>query len=119
MRAVVAVALSLLASCAEPEEFLARPGDRDAGAFGADVVTVSTVTAGTGRRMNAGVGGATGGVAQSGGAGGTTATGASPRDSVLRTYGPQGEKRSEVVYAKAGYRAGILYGGVVAQPDRS
>lgn len=50
---------------------------------------------------------------------GTTATGASPRDSVLRTYGPQGDKRSEVVYAKAGYRAGILYGGVVAQPDRS
>lgn len=50
---------------------------------------------------------------------GTTATGMTPKDSVLRTYGPTGQKTSEVVYAKAGYRAGILYGGVVAQPDRS
>ncbi|MBX3229139.1 MAG: hypothetical protein KIT84_02300 [Labilithrix sp.] len=50
---------------------------------------------------------------------GTTATGAQRTDSVLRTYGPDGTKRSEIVYAKAGYRAGILYGDVVAQPDRS
>jgi len=50
---------------------------------------------------------------------GTTATGTQRTDSVLRTYGADGAKRSEVVYAKAGYRAGILYGGVVAQPDRS
>lgn len=50
---------------------------------------------------------------------GTTATGMTPKDSVLRTYGANGQKLSEIVYAKAGYRAGILYAGEVAQPDRS
>jgi hypothetical protein len=49
--------------------------------------------------------------------------GASPSpqkaESVLRSYGADGSKRSEIRYARSGYRAGILFGGVVAQPDRS
>jgi len=49
--------------------------------------------------------------------------GASPTpqkaESVLRSYGPDGAKRSEIRYPRSGYRAGILFGGVVAQPDRS
>lgn len=49
----------------------------------------------------------------------TTATGMDPKTSVLRTYGADGGKRSEVIHAKSGYRAGILYGQAVAQPDRS
>jgi outer membrane protein assembly factor BamB len=40
-------------------------------------------------------------------------------EAVLRTYGADGAKRSEIRYARSGYRAGILFGGVVAQPDRS
>lgn len=48
--------------------------------------------------------------------------GASPAgkaESVLRTYGSDGSKRSEIRYARSGYRAGILFGGNVAQPDRN
>jgi hypothetical protein len=41
------------------------------------------------------------------------------REAVLRTYGSEGAKRSEIRYARAGYRAGILFANVVAQPDRS
>lgn len=40
-------------------------------------------------------------------------------ENVLRTYGADGVKRSEIRYARSGYRAGILFGGVVAQPDRN
>jgi outer membrane protein assembly factor BamB len=39
-------------------------------------------------------------------------------ENVLRTYGPDGGKRSEIRYARSGYRAGILYASMVAQPDR-
>jgi hypothetical protein len=39
-------------------------------------------------------------------------------ENVLRTYGGGGDKRSEVRYARSGYRAGILHGQNVAQPDR-
>ncbi|HEY8078686.1 MAG TPA: PQQ-binding-like beta-propeller repeat protein [Labilithrix sp.] len=39
-------------------------------------------------------------------------------ENVLRTYGTQGDKRSEIRYARSGYRAGILHGANVAQPDR-
>lgn len=39
-------------------------------------------------------------------------------ENVLRTYGMDGGKRSEIRYARSGYRAGILYSTVVAQPDR-
>ena len=42
-----------------------------------------------------------------------------PGENVLRTYGADGQKRSEIRYARSGYRAGILYANVVAQPDRS
>lgn len=40
-------------------------------------------------------------------------------EAVLRTYGADGAKRSEIRYARSGYRAGILFGGDVTQPDRS
>lgn len=40
-------------------------------------------------------------------------------ENVLRTYGADGQKRAEIRYARGGYRAGILFGGVVAQPDRN
>ena len=53
---------------------------------------------------------------QSEGWGTPPATGAKA-ESVLRTYGADGVKRSEIRYARSGYRAGILFGGVVAQPD--
>jgi hypothetical protein len=49
----------------------------------------------------------------------TTATEARGAENVLRTYGPDGGKRSEIRYARSGYRAGILFADVVAQPDRS
>ncbi len=39
-------------------------------------------------------------------------------ENVLRSYGMQGDKRSEIRYARSGYRAGILHGANVAQPDR-
>lgn len=41
--------------------------------------------------------------------------GKGPTENVLRTYTPDGVKRSEVRYA----RSGILYANTVAQPDRS
>jgi hypothetical protein len=49
----------------------------------------------------------------------TTATETRGAENVLRTYGGDGTKRSEIRYARSGYRAGILYANVVAQPDRS
>ena len=39
-------------------------------------------------------------------------------ENVLRTYGIDGSKRSEIRYARSGYRAGILFSMAVAQPDR-
>lgn len=39
-------------------------------------------------------------------------------ENVLRSYGSAGDKRSEIRYARSGYRAGILHGASVAQPDR-
>jgi hypothetical protein len=45
--------------------------------------------------------------------------GKGPAENVLRTYTPDGVKRSEIRYARLGYRAGILYAASVAQPDRS
>lgn len=45
--------------------------------------------------------------------------GKGPTENVLRTYTPDGVKRSEVRYARGGYRAGILYANTVAQPDRN
>jgi len=39
-------------------------------------------------------------------------------ENVLRTYGIDGGKRSEIRYARSGYRAGILFSNIVAQPDR-
>jgi hypothetical protein len=39
-------------------------------------------------------------------------------ENVLRTYGGGGDKRSEIRVARSGYRAGILFGQLVAQPDR-
>jgi hypothetical protein len=39
-------------------------------------------------------------------------------ENVLRTYGADGARRSEIRYARSGYRAGILFANVVAQPDR-
>lgn len=39
-------------------------------------------------------------------------------ENVLRTYGGDGSRRSEIRVARSGYRAGILFGGGVAQPDR-
>jgi len=39
-------------------------------------------------------------------------------ENVLRTYGMDGSKRSEIRYARSGYRAGILFSTAVAQPDR-
>jgi hypothetical protein len=49
----------------------------------------------------------------------TTATEGRGAENVLRTYGSDGGKRSEVRFARSGYRAGILYEAEVAQPDRS
>jgi hypothetical protein len=49
----------------------------------------------------------------------TTATEGRGAENVLRTFGADGQKRSEVRYARSGYRAGILFANVVAQPDRS
>jgi outer membrane protein assembly factor BamB len=49
----------------------------------------------------------------------TVATDARSGENVLRTYGIDGAKRSEIRYGRTGYRAGILYAGAVAQPDRS
>jgi len=40
-------------------------------------------------------------------------------EAVLRSYDATNTKRSEIRYARSGYRAGILYANVVAQPDRS
>jgi outer membrane protein assembly factor BamB len=39
-------------------------------------------------------------------------------ENILRTYDMSGARTSEVRYARSGYRAGILYGATVAQPDR-
>jgi outer membrane protein assembly factor BamB len=50
---------------------------------------------------------------------GASPAGAAKAESVLRTYGADGTKRSEIRYARSGYRAGILFGGAIAQPDRS
>lgn len=48
------------------------------------------------------------------------APGAGPKvENVLRSYGADNGKRSEIRVPKSGYRAGILYQNVVAQPDRS
>ncbi len=40
-------------------------------------------------------------------------------EAVLRTYDASNTKRSEIRYARTGYRAGILYSNTVAQPDRN
>jgi outer membrane protein assembly factor BamB len=48
----------------------------------------------------------------------TVESAAAGAENILRTYGMDGAKRSEIRYPRSGYRAGILYGGVVAQPDR-
>lgn len=40
-------------------------------------------------------------------------------EAVLRTYGPDGARRSEIRYPRSGYRAGIMFGPSVAQPDRN
>ncbi len=50
---------------------------------------------------------------------GTPPAGKAPAENVLRTYGADGVKRSEIRYARSGYRAGILFANAVAQPDRS
>jgi hypothetical protein len=50
---------------------------------------------------------------------GTAETDSRGGENVLRTYGSDGAKRSEIRYKRSGYRAGILYGALVAQPDRS
>lgn len=39
-------------------------------------------------------------------------------ENILRTYGVDGARRSEIRYARSGYRAGILWSSLVAQPDR-
>lgn len=39
-------------------------------------------------------------------------------DCVLRTYGSDGGRRSELRYPRTGYNSGILFGALVAQPDR-
>jgi len=39
-------------------------------------------------------------------------------ENVLRTYGGDGTRRSEIRYTRSGYRAGILWSHLVAQPDR-
>jgi hypothetical protein len=57
--------------------------------------------------------------AQQPGGWGTSPPGKGPGENVLRTYGADGQKRSEIRYPRSGYRAGILFGTVVAQPDRS
>jgi len=83
MRLLPAVALLLFASCAEAEEFLARPGDRDAGAFGGAGTFTSgdAATSGIGGiggsagRAGGGIGGTDASTAATGGAGSSGAAG--------------------------------------------